>query len=177
MRPQLQISRCGTKHALRAADWFIRNDGSVIQSVHYNPGDNRQQFQLSGNGKNEAFGFRTMRSRVSVSSITPIRDIHGRRVGLVARRGRSTDLLPHIARPRIQSCSKLRKRSPTTLLTNFRKTACLGTTFPMKELSIAIAILRRQQSLPEDYFSWQRLRQTPLRPKRIEARPSASLTR
>ncbi|OLB82806.1 MAG: hypothetical protein AUI12_18295 [Acidobacteria bacterium 13_2_20CM_2_57_6] len=38
------------KHALRAADWFIRNDGSVIQSVHYNPGDNRQQFQLSGNG-------------------------------------------------------------------------------------------------------------------------------
>ena len=45
------------KHALRTADWFIRNDGSVIQSVHYNPGDNRQAFQLSGNGKNEAFVF------------------------------------------------------------------------------------------------------------------------
>jgi len=45
------------KHALRAADWFIRNDGSVIQSVHYNPGDNRQEFQLSGSGKNEAFVF------------------------------------------------------------------------------------------------------------------------
>lgn len=45
------------KHALRTADWFIRNDGSVIQSVHYNPGDNRQEFQLSGNGKNDAFVF------------------------------------------------------------------------------------------------------------------------
>jgi len=45
------------KHALRAADWFIRNDGSVIQSVHYNPGDNRQEFQLSGGGKNAAFVF------------------------------------------------------------------------------------------------------------------------
>jgi unsaturated chondroitin disaccharide hydrolase len=45
------------KHALRAADWFIRNDGSVIQSVHYNPGDNRQQFQLSGNEKKGSFVF------------------------------------------------------------------------------------------------------------------------
>ena len=45
------------KHALRTADWFIRNDGSVIQSVHYNPGDNRQEFQLSGSGKNAAFVF------------------------------------------------------------------------------------------------------------------------
>jgi unsaturated chondroitin disaccharide hydrolase len=45
------------KHALRVANWFIRDDGSVIQSVHYNPGDNRQQFQLSGNGKNDSFVF------------------------------------------------------------------------------------------------------------------------
>jgi unsaturated chondroitin disaccharide hydrolase len=29
----------------------------VIQSVHYNPGDNRQDFQLGGNGKNDKFGF------------------------------------------------------------------------------------------------------------------------
>jgi unsaturated chondroitin disaccharide hydrolase len=36
------------KHALRTADWFVRSDGSVIQSVHYNPGDNRQEFHLHG---------------------------------------------------------------------------------------------------------------------------------
>src|SRR5579863_741446 len=35
-------------HALRTAEWFVRADGSVIQSVHYNPGDNRQEFSLDG---------------------------------------------------------------------------------------------------------------------------------
>lgn len=39
------------QHALRAADWMIREDGSDIHSVHYNPGDNRQEFELHGAGR------------------------------------------------------------------------------------------------------------------------------
>jgi unsaturated chondroitin disaccharide hydrolase len=38
----------GLKHALKTSEWLIRPDGSVIQSVHYNPGDNRQEFNSAG---------------------------------------------------------------------------------------------------------------------------------
>ena len=41
----------GRQHSIRTAQWFVRADGSVIQSVHYNPGDNRQSFTLRGGAR------------------------------------------------------------------------------------------------------------------------------
>jgi unsaturated chondroitin disaccharide hydrolase len=38
----------GKQHALRTAEWYVRPNGSIIQSVHYNPGDNRQVIHFHG---------------------------------------------------------------------------------------------------------------------------------
>jgi hypothetical protein len=35
-------------HATRASEWFIRGDGSTYQSAHYNPGNNPQEFEITG---------------------------------------------------------------------------------------------------------------------------------
>jgi len=50
-------SEIGRKHALQTAQWYPRPDGSVFQSVHYNPGDNRQSFTLHGGAREVVLPF------------------------------------------------------------------------------------------------------------------------
>lgn len=44
----------GEQHAARTAEWLERPNGSVFQSVHYNPGNDRQEFQLHGGAPKDA---------------------------------------------------------------------------------------------------------------------------
>ena len=79
----------GLKHALKSKAWLIRDDGSVIQSVHYNPGDNRQEFFSSG--AQRRCRCQTPPSPAKNFSLILIRDLPPTRPGREARRGRSTD--------------------------------------------------------------------------------------
>ena len=50
-------SEIGRKHALRSVEWYVRPDGSVFQSVHYNPGDDRQSYTLHGGAREVVLPF------------------------------------------------------------------------------------------------------------------------